>query len=97
MIDSSVDLEHHPLALTLDLAVPLAMDEIAGRGGPTDAEIADARAFGCELAERADVLLFGRNGPRGVPAAMAAKLARSLAVLAWCPGGVRFAGRRWTR
>lgn len=46
------------------------------------------------LASRGDVLQYG-GGKRGEAAAVFNHLARGLAALAHCPGGVTFAGRHW--
>jgi hypothetical protein len=81
------------LLLTLEVAVPLRIAEFRAQGGPTEADLASARAFGIELASRGDVLLFG--GKKGEAAEMFNRAARALAVLAYCPGGVRFAGAHW--
>jgi hypothetical protein len=45
------------------------------------------------VASRGDALLFG--GKRGEPAKVFNALAKGLAALAYCPGGVTFAGRHW--
>lgn len=83
----------HPLLPLLQIAVPLAIAELQSRGGPTDRDVAEARAFSSELGSRGDILLYG--GRRGEAAALFARLARALAVGAFCPGGVSFVGARW--
>ena len=77
------------LASTLQLAVPLHIHELAG----LDAEQLRAAADGCAdlVAEHGDDLQFG--GHRCAAAFNA--LARGLAALAYCPGGVTFADLHW--
>ena len=86
--------ENHPLPGWLDLAVAMALLDLRARGGPTDADRERAGEFALRLGEKGDVLLFG--GKRGEAGALAAELARHLAVLAYQPGGVRLFGRHWT-
>lgn len=64
----------------------------------TDADLEEARAAGQVIAEHGDVLQFGGRVGKGQEGAgaIAAKLARALAVLAYQPGGVSAFGRRWT-
>lgn len=85
------------LPLALSAAVPLWILRMQKVGGPTEAEFADAAAFGQVLAEKGDVLMYGykdRKTPAGQPsvADLFNRLAKSLAVLAFVPGGVRAFG-----
>lgn len=83
----------HPLALTLDLAVPLHIAELRKRGGPTTAEIEDIRSFSQTLAEKGDVLMFG--GKKGEAADLFNKLAKAIAICAFQPGGITLFERTW--
>lgn len=74
------------LKLTLQALVPLAMFELAG----TTFEQRQAAAAGASrvIGEHGDDLMFGgRRGPDALNAVV-----RALAVLAYQPGGVTFAG-----
>lgn len=84
------DIKRERLSTHLSLTVPLAIDEIRERGGPTDADRDFAAAFGRMLAHKGDVLLYG--GRRGEAAELVSQLARALAVLAYQPGGVSVFG-----
>lgn len=44
----------HPLVPWLEVAVPLALPDLAQRGCPTDADVEDAREFDAFLSERGD-------------------------------------------
>jgi hypothetical protein len=85
---------HVLLAATLELAVPLCIADLRAAGGPREEDRERARRFADELASHGDELLY-RSREKGGSAALFAELARALAVLAWQPGGVRFAGLRW--
>lgn len=84
---------YHPLQTHLEVAVPLYIAAMQGRGGPDDAELEAARAFGRVLAERGDVLLYG--GKPGEAGELADGCAKSIAVLSFSPGGVTVFGRTW--
>lgn len=82
-----------PLRLWLELAVPIALADLARRGGPSAEDYATAPEAAKALAEKGDRLMFG--GRKGEAGALAALLARRLAILAYSPGGVTFAGLHW--
>lgn len=84
----------HSLIPFLDCTVPLEIHALESRGGPDDAGIEAARAFGSDLALRGDVMLFGGGKP-GEAGELASQTAKSIAVLAFCPGGVTVFGRHW--
>jgi len=88
------DLASHPLAICLSAAIPLKIAEYKCRGGPTDDDVRRVRGYADTIAERADNLLYRGKKP-GEAAALFNQLADGLAVLAFCPGGVRFAGERY--
>jgi hypothetical protein len=77
----------------LEVAVPLRIAEIERAGGPSEQDLAEARSFAPTLGEKGDVLQFG--GRKGEAADLFNRLARALAVLAFCPGGVTFLGTRY--
>ena len=76
---------------TLEAGVPLAIVELHHRGGPTDQDRDRARDWGQMLAEKGDQLLF----PGKDTAALMTMLIHSIAVLAFCPGGVTLFGAHW--
>lgn len=77
----------------LATAVLVEIDRMRGMGEPY--RLATARKCGQYIAEHGDNVLF-RSGDRKHTTAKAfAVLARGLAVLAFQPGGVTFAGHLW--
>lgn len=86
------DRRHDALMETLALAVPLWMLDLYYR--TPEQRCAIARRCSQVLAERADNLMFG-NKKKGETAQVFNALAEGLAVAAYQPGGVTFAGRHW--
>lgn len=86
-------LPYHPLQAYLDAAVPLYIAALIDQGGPDDTDIEAARAFGRDLAERGDVMLYG--GKPGEASELADDCAKSIAILAFAPGGITVFGRHW--
>ena len=82
------------LAAFMEIAVPMAICEIQGNGGPTDVDWSEARRFVSDLAEHGDVLLYGA-GRKGQAADLASRLAHAVAVLSFCPGGVTTFGHHF--
>lgn len=83
------------LAIALEAAVPLWMlqlDELEP-AERHDVMRAWATAGADAVASKGDTLMF--KSARGETAATFNALARGLAALAFCPGGVTFAGRHW--
>ncbi len=80
------------LLITLDLAVPMHMHEV--RRWSAERMVAEARRCADEVAARGDVLQFG-GSHEGEAATAFNALARGLAIAAYAPGGVDFAGRHW--
>ncbi len=74
------------LDIHLACCVPLAIDDLQRRGGPLESDFQDARDFASELGSKGDQILY--RGPE--TKALVSRLARSLATLAFCPGGARF-------
>lgn len=81
------------LTVALDAAVPFQILELQRQGGPSKDDIEKAREFGSELASKADTLLYG--GKKGEAGRLFNQTARAIAVLAFCPGGVTFAGSHY--
>lgn len=82
------------LTISLSTAVPLRIMEYKQRGGPTEEDRERTRAFAEVLGEKGDILQF-RGAKKGETAAVFNGLADAIAVLAFCPGGVKFRGERW--
>jgi hypothetical protein len=78
------------LGIALSAAVPLRVWELEQKGGPSDEDLKRAGEFSQVLGERGDVLLFG--GKKGEAGNLFNRLAESIAVLAFCPGGIRTFG-----
>jgi hypothetical protein len=83
------------LMSALTAAVELRILELGRAGGPTDADTDRARERVRPVASSSDVMTFGTRREPGTAAEIVAAIADGLAVLAFCPGGVTFAGRRW--
>lgn len=85
-----------PLGITLELAVPWRMAQIAR----FDPDFRDGlrRRWAAEAAVQVgtmgDSLIFGGKKP-GRPADVFNRLAKGLAAAAYQPGGVSYAGRHW--
>lgn len=79
------------LAITLDVAVPIAIEEV--RSWTPEERVTYARTHADDIASHGDDLMFG--GRKGEAARLFAILARCFACMAYQPGGVRFADRRW--
>jgi hypothetical protein len=84
------------LAISLDVSVTLRIAELQYSGGPSDEDILwlanyrDSR----EISTSADELIF-RGPTAGKAAALFNNFARALSLLAFQPGGIRFAGSRY--
>jgi hypothetical protein len=85
------------LGIMLGVAVPLYIAKMKEKGGPDDADRKKAQETSSILGERGDILLFGsgKKGKKGECAEMFNRTAESLAVLAFCPGGVGLFGQHW--
>jgi len=82
------------LTISLSAAVPLRILEYQKAGGPTDDDRERARRFASVLGEKGDILQF-RGKKKGETAEVFNRLADALAVLSFCPGGVKFRGEHW--
>lgn len=85
---------NHPLVTCLQAAVPLWIADLQLRGGPTDDDWGEAQKSAQDIAEHGDILQFGSK-KKGEAGRLFNVLAKALAVMAFCPGGVRFAGCHW--
>lgn len=79
------------LRLSVMVAVPLQIAELKARGGPNDFQWDWARDYADELGARGDDLQF-KGARKGETAQLFKNFAYALAILAFLPGGVRFAG-----
>jgi hypothetical protein len=75
----------------LEAMVPLAIQVINDNGGITDEHINRARRIAWEIAEHGDIILY-KSDKKGESARVVNELVEGLAVLSFCPGGVRFMG-----
>jgi hypothetical protein len=82
------------LSIALSAAVPLWVLNIQGHGGVNNQDIQKSREFSHTLGEKGDVLLFGSK-KKGEEADLFNRLAHSIAVLSFCPGGVTLFGQHW--
>lgn len=82
------------LTISLSAAVPLRIMEYKQRDGPTEDDYTRVRAFAWVLGEKGDILQF-RGAKKGETAEVFNGLADALAVLSFCPGGVKFRGEHW--
>lgn len=81
------------LWLIVATLLPIAIAEIARRGGPTEEDYEWSRAAGFDLAPSGDALQFG--GKTAGRCVGSGTIARALAPLAWSPGGLSVAGETW--
>lgn len=79
------------LPITLAVAVPLALSDLAERGGPSEADWLWAQGLAQQIAE-SEALLFVTPGTTG---RLFASLAGALAIMAYAPGGIRAFGHHW--
>jgi hypothetical protein len=81
---------NHPLAIMLSGAVPLWIEQLKRRGGPSMEEISSLEETLGPVLDRADGLLLfrGREAKDGEIANAFNQLARGIAILSYVPGGV---------
>ena len=82
------------LRIALSAAVPLCIVAAQARGGPKDVDWQIVQETGDLLGAKADLLMF-LGEKFGETARVFNALAASLAILAFCPGGVTFLGEHW--
>lgn len=85
------DHRHDALVGLLEVAVPMWILNLQGHS--PEQRIAIARRCADEVGSHGDTLMFG--GKKGEAARIFNTLAEGLAVAAYQPGGVTFAGRHW--
>ena len=83
------------LVIHIQTVVPLTIMGIISSGGLTDSHIRKAQEYANVIAEKGDLILFKSKKKRGSAEAIHA-LCYGLAVLAFCPGGVTFAGQHFS-
>lgn len=86
--------DNHPLPTMLDLAVPLWIMQLKERGGPTQADFDALQDAENTLAACSEYALFRSSKP-GESARSFNAIAKSIATLSFCPGGISLFGRRW--
>ena len=79
------------LRVSVQCAVPLHIVDLKAKGGPSDFQWEWAQAFAGELGAKGDILQF-RGCRKGETATMFNRFAYALAIMAFVPGGVDFAG-----
>jgi hypothetical protein len=75
------------LSMLLSVAVPLWIARLLERGGAKPCDFIRVAGYNDELG-RADVLLLSGSKNKGEVASFFNKLAESMAVLSFCPGGI---------
>src|SRR6476620_3461707 len=82
------------LVTALSAAVPLRILELGQRGGPTDEDLARIKAYQKDLSEHGEDLFFRSKKPGG-SAERFNQTADTIAVLSFCPGGIRIFGEHY--
>lgn len=82
------------LVTALSAAVPLRILELCKRGGPNDEDLARVKAYQKDLSEHGEDLFFRSKKPGG-SAERFNQTADTIAVLSFCPGGIRIFGERY--
>lgn len=82
------------LATHLDVQVQLYICLFLERDGPTDEDFAKASDISLLIAERSDNILY-RGKKKGETAELVSKLAWGIALMSFCPGGIKVFGRHW--
>lgn len=90
MIDlNKLSANHEVLLVLLSIAVPPLIQEIERQGGINDVHLAYVSNHATTLGSEGDALLYK---VKGKTSKMFVMLSECLAVLAFAPGGVKFAG-----
>lgn len=82
------------LGTFLSAAVPLRIEEIQSRAGPTKEDMETVREYAKLLGEHGDALLF-KSKKKGETTQMANGLASAIAILSFVPGGITLFGQHW--
>ncbi len=77
------------IAAHLDATVPSLIRELLEEGGPTEYHYQRLREHGRYLAEHGDAILFHQ---KGTTSEAMNRLVAGVAILAFCPGGIRVFG-----
>ncbi len=85
--------EGHPIVDMLDIAVPLRIMLLEDKGGATQEDFDRLKGFAERLGSKGDVLLYG--GKPGEAAELFNEVSQAIAVLSYCPGGIKLFGRHW--
>lgn len=80
------------LSIHLSIQVPLYIWEFLEKGDPTDEDFAQAGDISLLIAEKGDNILYKKKGEA---ARLVSKLAWGIALMAFCPGGVKAFGQHW--
>lgn len=78
----------------LSAAIPLRIEEIQSRGGPTKEGMETMREYAKLLGEHGDALLF-KSKKKGETAQMTNGLVHAIATLPFAPGGIPLFGQHW--
>ncbi len=79
------------LLQTIASSVPWLIQDFERIGGPTDIDVKRVRSYSHILGAEGDTILYKSN-KKGQTARNTNILCEALAVMAFCPGGVTFAG-----
>lgn len=82
------------LKIALETAVPVWMWGMIEKGGPDETDYERTKESVERLGAQGDILMFG-GGKKGVVADLFNGLAHGIAVLSFCPGGVKTFGMRF--
>ena len=82
------------LKSSLETAVPLWIEKLKEKGGPTSEDFSGLSSISDILGSRGDILLFG-NGKKGEAAEQFNMVAKSIAILSFVPGGITLFETHW--
>lgn len=88
----------HPLAVMLDVSVPLKLMQLQERGGPNAEDWAKLREFHhvlLDMPSAAESLVVRGTYKKGLPVEMFNRLTHAIAVMSFIEGGIHFAGRHY--
>lgn len=89
MVDLRLSADHEMLLVLLSIAVPPLIEDLERQGGINDIHLAYVSNHAHTLGSEGDALLYK---VKGKTSKLFVVLAECLAVLAFVPGGVKFAG-----
>ena len=82
------------LSISMSCAVPLYIMQIKQKGGVSEEDFQKAKECSTLLASKGDVLQYG-GGKKGEVADVFNKTAFAIAVLSFCPGGIKIFGQHY--